>query len=112
MKEIFQSHWEHYIPSDHIIRVIPANKDIAGYLNIFLASDYGKALITRFTYGSVVDEIDDSHVRQIAFPLLKNHEVQKKINDLALAANEKRYEAYQLEQKALRIMDNEVIYAK
>jgi len=105
-------HWENWTANQHIIRVIPANKDIAGYLNIFLASDYGKALITRFTYGSVVDEIDDSHVRQIAFPLLKNHEVQKKINDLALAANEKRYEAYQLEQKALRIMDNEVIYAK
>ncbi|MDD6676763.1 MAG: restriction endonuclease subunit S, partial [Oscillospiraceae bacterium] len=34
-------HWEHWIPSDHIIRVVPANKDIAGYLNIFLASDYG-----------------------------------------------------------------------
>lgn len=105
-------HWENWTANQHIIRVIPANKDIAGYLNIFLASDYGKALITRFTYGSVVDEIDDSHVRQIAFPLLKNHEVQKKINDLALAANEKRYEAYQLEQQALRIMDNEVIYAK
>lgn len=65
---IVPKHWEHYIPSDHIIRVIPANKDIAGYLNIFLASDYGKALITRFTYGSVVDEIDDNHVRQIAIP--------------------------------------------
>lgn len=109
---LIPKHWEHYVPSDHIIRIVPASKDIAGYLNIFLASDYGKALITRFTYGSVVDEIDDSHVRQIAFPLLKNHEMQKKINDLALAANEKRYEAYQFEQKALQIMDNEVIYAK
>ena len=28
---IVPKHWEHYIPSDHIIRVIPANKDIAGY---------------------------------------------------------------------------------
>lgn len=109
---IVPKHWEHYIPSDHIIRVIPANKDIAGYLNIFLASDYGKALITRFTYGSVVDEIDDNHVRQIAIPLLKNHEVQKRINDLALAANEKRYQAYLLEQEALQIMDRDVIYAK
>ena len=98
---IVPKHWEHYIPSDHIIRVIPANKDIAGYLNIFLASDYGKVLITRFTYGSVVDEIDDNHVRQIAIPLLKNHTVQKKINDLALEANEKRYQAYLLEQEAL-----------
>ena len=105
-------HWEHWIPSDHIIRVVPANDAIAGYLYIFLCSDYGYELITRYTYGSVVDEIDDNHVRQIAIPLLKNKEVQKQINDLALEANEKRYEAYKLEQQALRIMDNEVIYAK
>lgn len=105
-------HWEHWIPSDHIIRVVPANKDIAGYLNIFLASDYGFQLITRFTYGSVVDEIDDNHVRAIPVPILKNHDAQKQINDLALEANQKRYEAYQLEQEALKIMDAEVIYAK
>lgn len=105
-------HWEHWIPSDHIIRVVPANDAIAGYLYIFLCSDYGYELITRYTYGSVVDEIDDNHVRQIAIPLLKNKEVQKRINDLALEANEKRYEAYKLEQQALRIMDDEVIFAK
>lgn len=105
-------HWEHWILSDHIIRVVPANDAIAGYLYIFLCSDYGYELITRYTYGSVVDEIDDNHVRQIAIPLLKNKEVQKRINDLALKANEKRFEAYKMEQHALRIMDNEVIYAK
>lgn len=105
-------HWENWTANQHIIRVVPASKDIAGYLNIFLASDYGKALITRFTYGSVVDEIDDNHVRQIAIPLLKNHEVQKRINDLALEANEKRYQAYLLEQEVLGIMDKEIIYAK
>lgn len=105
-------HWEHWIPSDHIIRVVPANNDIAGYLNIFLASDYGYQLITRFTYGSVVDEIDDTHVSNIPVPLLKDKDVQKQINDLALEASQKRYEAYTLEQQALRIMDEEVIYAK
>ena len=60
----------------------------------------------------MVDEIDDNHVRAIPVPILKNHDVQKQINDLALEANQKRYEAYQLEQEALRIMDAEVIYAK
>lgn len=105
-------HWEHWIPSDHIIRVVPADENIAGYLNIFLSSDYGYRLITRFTYGSVVDEIDDNHVRAIPIPLLKSHGVQQKINALALEANKKRYEAYQLEQEALRVMDEEVIYAK
>lgn len=105
-------HWENWTANQHLIRILPASEDIAGYLSIFLASDYGKVLITRFTYGSVVDEIDDNHVRQIAIPLLKNHTVQKKINDLALEANEKRYQAYLLEQEALQIMDRDVICAK
>lgn len=105
-------HWENWTANQHIIRIVPANKDIAGYLYIFLCSDFGHELITRFTYGSVVDEIDDNHVSQIAIPLLKNKEVQKQINGLALEANEKRFEAYKLEQQALHIMDDEVIYAK
>ena len=104
--------WENWTANQHIIRVVPATKDIAGYISIFLASEYGYPLITRFTYGSVVDEIDDIHVGSIPFPLLKNAEVQKRINELALKASEKRDEAYKMEQKALKIVDNEVIFAK
>ena len=58
-----------------------------------------------------MDEIDDTHVASIPFPLLKNAAVQKQINDLALEANEKRYQAYKLEQQALQIVDKEVIFA-
>jgi type I restriction enzyme S subunit len=105
-------HWERWIASDHIIRIIPSDKELAGYLYVFLLSDYGKCLIKRYTYGSVVDEIDNNHVAQIPFPLLKNKSVQTKINDLALEANKKRYEAYILEQKAMKILNDEVIYAK
>lgn len=105
-------HWENWTANQHIIRVVPADDRIAGYLNIFLASDYGYRLITRHTYGAVIDEIDNTHVSRIPVPLLKNHDVQLQINALALEANEKRYEAYKLEQKALEIMDEEVIYAK
>ncbi len=104
-------HWEHWIPSDHIIRVVPLNDDIAGYLSVFLASDYGHQLITRYTYGSVVDEIDDTHVSSIPFPILKNVDVQCRINELALKANQKRYKAYKMEQQALKIIDNEVIFS-
>lgn len=104
--------WENWTANQHIIRIVPANKNIAGYINIFLSSDYGHELITRYTYGSVVDEIDDNHVRQIPIPLLNNKEIQARINELALQANQKRYEAYLLEQRALKVMDDEVIYAK
>ena len=55
--------------------------------------------------------IDNQSLKSVEIPLLKNQNVQKQINDLALQANEKRYEAYKLEQQALKILDNEVIYA-
>lgn len=105
-------HWENWAANQHIIRVVPADDSIAGYLNVFLASDYGYHLITRHTYGAVIDEIDDTHVSRIPIPLLKNHDVQLQINTFALEANKKRYEAYMLEQEALEIMDKEIIYAK
>lgn len=110
--DIVGRHWENWTASQHIIRVIPSSKEIAGYLSIFLASDYGNKLITRNTYGSVVDEIDDNHVSSIPFPILKNADVQNQINALALKANDKRYEAYQMEQQALQIIENDVISAK
>ena len=44
--------------------------------------------------------------------LLRDKEKQREINTLALEANEKRYQAYCLEQEALKIMDEEVIYAQ
>lgn len=105
-------HWENWTANQHIIRVVPASEKIAGYINVFLSSDYGYELIKRYIYGSVVDEINDEHVSQIAFPILNNQAVQTEINSLAIESNEKRYQAYQLEQEALRKMDDEVIYAK
>lgn len=105
-------HWNDYAVSQNVLKVIPANIDIAGYLYIYLNSDYGKVLMQRQTYGSVVDMIDNNSLAAVEIPLLKNKEVQIRINDLALLANQKRYEAYCLEQEALRIMNEEVIYAK
>ena len=56
--------------------------------------------------------IDNHSLEMVEFPLLKNQDVQKQINDLALQANEKRYKAYLLEQEALKVLDEEVIYAE
>ncbi len=102
-------HWNHWTASQHIIRIVPANYDIAGYIMIFLASEYGKQLTVRFTYGSVVDEIDDCHVSQIPFPFLKNAAAQAEINRLALHANELRYQAYLSEREAMSVLENEVL---
>jgi len=104
-------HWVQWVANEHVIRIEPASPDIAGYLYVFLATDYGRELIARFTYGAVVDEIDDYHVSQVPIPLLKDVDIQAEINRLALEANSKRTEAYLAEQEALRKTNEEVINA-
>ena len=103
-------HWEGWVANEHIIRVVPATEDIAGYLYAWLSSDYAHPLITRFTYGAVVDEIDDNHVSRIAVPLLADLAVVRRINEKALEANQLRHEAYLKEQEALKVMDEKVIF--
>lgn len=105
-------HWNDYAVSQNVLKVIPTNDSVAGYLYIYLNSDIGKNLVRRHTYGSVVDMIDNNSLAKVHVPLLKNQIVQEKINNLALEANHLRYEAYCLEQEALRLMNDEVIYAK
>lgn len=104
-------HWKGFAASQHIIRIVPSSADIAGFLYVFLATEYGRALITRFSYGSTVSEIDAHHVSQVAIPLLKDRSVHAEINRLALAANAKRTEAYHAEQRALHLTNERVIHA-
>jgi type I restriction enzyme S subunit len=109
---IVPEHWEGWIPNEHIIRVVPSSDEIAGYLCAWLSSDYAYPLITRYTYGAVVDEINDKQVAVISIPLLRDENTQKAINDKVLEANRKRTEAYELEQEALTVLDEKVIYAR
>lgn len=105
---IVPEHWEGWTLNQHVMRIKPATESMAGYIFAWLDSPYAKPLIVRNTYGAVVDEIDDNQLSTVAIPLLKNKDIQKKINDLVLGANELRYQAYLKEQEAINIM-NEII---
>lgn len=102
---IVPKHWEEWIGSDHIIRIIPANNDIAGYLYCWLSTEYAQQLVKRNTFGAVVDEIDTNQLSHVEIPLLKNESKQKDINDKVLQANELRYQAYLKEQEAVGMME-------
>lgn len=108
---IIPKHWENWTMSQHVLRVLPKDESMAGYLYVWLNSDYGRVLIERFTYGSVVDEIDDRHLSRVPIPIVKNKSRMKEINDLALKANKLRSEAYFLEQEAIKQVNEEVIFA-
>ena len=102
-------HWDGWTASQHIIRVVPASDDTAGYAYVFLASEWGRELVKRYKYGAVIDEINDEHVSSVPFPLLRDKGVQSRINTLALEANAKRCEAFRLEREAMSIMENEIV---
>ncbi len=101
---IIPKHWESWALNQHVMRIVPATDDIAGYIYCWLNTDYAYRLIVRNTYGSVVDEIEDQQLSQVVIPLLKNETKQKEINDKVLQANNLRYQAYLKEQEAIQIM--------
>ena len=91
-----------------IIRIVP-NDGLSGFVYVWLQSQWAKSLIAAKAYGAVVQHIDREHMSSIPVPLLKDNAVQDEINALALVANEKRFEAYNLEQQALSVMEHEVL---
>jgi type I restriction enzyme S subunit len=107
---IIPKHWENWTMSQHVMRIVAKKYDIAGFLYIWLNSEYGRLLIERNTYGAVVDEIDASHLSSVPVPILKDREIMKKIGNLALEANKLRYEAYCFEQEAIMQMNKDVIF--
>ena len=102
------SHWDGWTMTHDIIRIVP-NDDLSGFVYVWLQSQWARSLIVAKAYGAVVQHIDSDHMSSIPVPLLKDTSVQDKINTLALAANEKRFEAYRLEQEALSIMETDVL---
>ncbi len=103
--------WNDWTGSEHIIRIVPTDDAIAGYLYAWLSCDHAYPLIDRHTHGAVVDEITAAQVSSISVPLLRAEETQRAINETVLNANQKRAEAYHLEQKALAVLDEKVLYA-
>lgn len=104
-------HFEGWAISDNLIKVTIENTELVGYIYCYFNSVYGKTLIERQIYGGVVNAVEPQHIREIPIPILNNKDIQDKINALVLQANKKRYEAYILEQKAIKMVDEKVIYA-
>ena len=103
-------HWDGWTASQHILRVVPSSPAICGYLYVWLSSEWAKPLIVRNSYGAVIDEISDIQLASVPVPILRDAAVQSEINALALNASALRSEAYDLEQSALRMMEDEVCH--
>lgn len=91
-----------------VMRVIPDEAKVdGGYLNAWLRSEYGRVLIARCRYGSVIDRVSPHHIGSVLIPLPLARK-QRAIGDKVREAYAKRTEAIRLEDEARTILTNEL----
>lgn len=103
-------HFYGWAISDNLMKIEIQNDSLRGYLYAYLSSDYGEILIKRQIYGGVVFALEPHQLAKVEVPMLKDSSKMKEINDLVLKANDMRSQAYNLEQEAIKIVNEEVIY--
>ncbi|MFI8480142.1 hypothetical protein ACIGCM_06185 [Pseudomonas sp. NPDC078700] len=104
---IVPKHWDGWTMTHDIIRVIATDKWMAGYLYAWLSCDYGRTLVKSYAYGAVVQHIEDHHLAEVVLPIL-DESFMKEIGSLVLEANEKRYQAFLLEEHAMNDFNTKV----
>ncbi|NWQ43322.1 restriction endonuclease subunit S [Bacillus sp. EB106-08-02-XG196] len=85
--------------SDNIIRIVPKDLDISGYIYAFLSSKYGESLLWRLAAGGVQPYISEDMLSDLPIPNLPET-IQKEIHNLILEASNLRVEANNLFDKA------------
>ncbi len=93
--------------SEHTIRAVATDAEMAGYLYTWLASDYGQTLISRYSYGSVIVELDRFMVAEIPVPMPTEKD-RHAIAALVLDANRLRDQSWTLEQDALKTLHEHI----
>ena len=101
-------HWNNWTVNQHVIRIL-SKEPYYSLIFVWLNSEYGKELVLRQKYGSVVDEITDKQLGDVVIPIFKDNKINTSILNLIDEANELRYQAYKQEQEAINIMNKEVL---
>ncbi|HEC88938.1 MAG TPA: hypothetical protein ENI52_06460 [Thermoplasmata archaeon] len=89
---------ENFVLSDDLIRIIPNDNRIVGYLYAYLNTWIGQAFLTKDRYGATVKHIEPHHVTNIPTPRIPD--LEEEINQKILEAHKLREEAQELLLKA------------
>lgn len=75
-----------------LIRIVPNEADMTGYLHAWLGTQLAQAQILTYTHGGQIDHVTDDQVKEILVPLLGG-EQRKIIHDVVMKALYAREEA-------------------
>jgi len=102
--EIVTRNKDGWTASEHLIRIITNDVGYPGFITAFLMTPYGQHQLDAKIYGAVVDELTPEDTEKIWIPN-PPEKFQKEINDYVTSAFEKKDRAYELEKKAIGILE-------
>ena len=102
---------EKFFLDNHLLRLIPKDDTLPGYLYAYLYSKYGQTLLKRGQYGSVVKEIDPRQVGPIPVPMIPKS-IQEDIHEKISCANDLREKANELENEAIKLVEKTISESK
>lgn len=98
----FQDRWA---ASQHILRIVSAqDRSHPGYLAAFLMTPYGRHQVAAKVYGAVVDELTENDMAAVLIPQAPL-ELQTRIGKRVVSAFEKKDEATEVEEAAIRRLE-------
>lgn len=95
------------LASEHVIRLLPNDILRAGYVYAFLASKYGKLLIQRYIFGSVIQHVEPPHLKLIPVPII-DQKTMDDIHDKIMLYSSAMGKAIEFEQKAINMVEQEI----
>lgn len=98
---------EKCVVSQHVMRVVPKDDVKKGYIYALLSSRVGKELITLFSTGSVIPQIEAQHLEMVPIPMLEN-DVMNRIDRLVSSYISKNEVSKDKERKAIRMVEQEI----
>ena len=95
------------LASEHVIRLLPNDMLRAGDVYAFLASKYGKLLIQRYIFGSVIQHVEPPHLKLIPVPII-DQKTMDDIHDKIMIYSSAMGKAIEFEQKAIHMVEQEI----
>jgi type I restriction enzyme S subunit len=88
-----------FVVSDDLIRIIPSDKNLVGYVYAYLNTWVGQTFLKKTKYGVTVKHIESQHVESIPIPIIP--QIEKEVNEKILKAHKLLEEAQELLLKAV-----------
>lgn len=93
--------------SQHVMRIVPKEATLSGYLYAVLSSELGNKLINMFAFGSVIPQVEPHHLKLVPIPLLKEDkmvDIDNQVKDYVA----KIELAKEKETKAIKMVEDEI----